>query len=353
MLEGVQTIIALPDLSDQSIIAAIETLRDRVTTQLDQMRDPRDRYIRSIFLTPSRLLDERQFFIHISDSCPAAVPALRALITAVGTRPRKKLWNDNDYYTDEEIAFGYAALALATLDPLSHEALSAFLTSRDAEHDHFTRDQIFQTFADRHGWQGEAGLRFGIKCAHSETFGGGQDLNHIWEYQGLREAVQKQVSPSDFARLLFAAADDRHVIEDIAGGWVRTLQSERKLTRSFDREVADAILDAYYDRDGPDSTPHIRRALAMSIADPNRGGGWAIHLHIVQRAERVMPADAFARMLITVVVENTSKQASLVARALKTLGKVPGMDTPYGRAAFDALKEWADGLAAPGSGQAQ
>jgi hypothetical protein len=238
ILKDATTRFALPDLSEAGISAALAAM----TGRLDAMLAPRD-YIRPAFLTPDSVLDERAFFALIRERCPGAVPALRTLILTYAAKVRALGRSHIFYATDEEVAFGHAALALAHLDADCGTILIAFLQDRRAEHDPFTRDAVLATYHRRHGWTGEPGMRLGIAYASSESFGGGLGIEDVWQWRGLREAAQGMPVETVAALILGQTfiAGRQWAVAEIRQGWIDALSKRIREPTRFELAVCGAL----------------------------------------------------------------------------------------------------------------
>ena len=128
--------IPLPALDESACIQALDTMDSRFGAG-DLRRGPT---LRFRFETPTGFLSEPTFFNHLADHCPAAVPALRALLQRHG-------WYAHAHYDNTSAALGHAALALARMDLRAYEVLGKWFDSADNGHEEMSATQVLPALA--------------------------------------------------------------------------------------------------------------------------------------------------------------------------------------------------------------
>jgi hypothetical protein len=296
-----KTIIEMPDLTEASVLAAIETLTGRITTALpDMIHSMRSQgaHIRTVFFTPTHVLGERTFFDFAAEQYPAAIPAIRRLIMTFSLAPRPEPRNMRLIYTENEGAFAHAALVLARFDSDPVEALTAYVTSANVGQSSFIRDDLAPTYFQRHGWRGESGVRLGVTFAVNEHFYGGMTVRYLWEKFGLRDAA-RQLLPEQFADILLAERKipGREIdVRAIIVAWAELFQDE---TDAFDTAVKSTLLARYYST-GPETIIRIRTAVAFieqTSSDPEWTTNAFRMLEVRNTAHGLISAREFADLI--------------------------------------------------------
>jgi hypothetical protein len=184
-------IFDLPTLDEPDCIRAIDAVSARMAAGIDSVVWG-ERLILN-FRTPDRDVSEKEFFAHVGETCPGAVGALRRLLAAYDEAARvSDVWAD-----DETAALGYAALALARLDPEAHRYLEGYFRRRDPSHEPFGTASLLPTLAATTRDFGDVdALRFALRRLPDEELVGQGHLLAPAILRGARAAC----SPTAFAR---------------------------------------------------------------------------------------------------------------------------------------------------------
>jgi hypothetical protein len=266
-----RTFIEMPDLSEASILAAIETLTNRIATALPDMvhyRSSVGHHVRTLFFAPTHVLSERAFFDFAAERYPATIPALRRLVMTYVSAPKPHPPNARLRYTDNEGALAHAALALARFDPDAGEVLFAYVVSPNVGQSSFIRDDLAPAYFEHQGWQGESGVRVGVRFAIAEHSHSIERIRHYWEKIGLREAA-RELSPALFAHILLTERTGPRSELDkkaIITTWLEVLEDK---TNAFDAAVKSALLADLHST-GPEAIVRLRDAVAfIEATSPN------------------------------------------------------------------------------------
>lgn len=259
-----KTFIEMPDLSETSVVAAIEFLTDRIAKALPDMvhrQSAVEDYLRTVFFTPTHVLNERAFFDFAAEHYPAAIPGLRRLITTYCQAPvRPSIAKRGLYYSGVEGALAHAALALARFDPDAVEPLSAYITSPNVGQTSFIRDDLAPAYSQHQGWRGDVGVRLGVRFAVNVSYEISEGVRYLWEECGLRDAA-RQLSPELFADILLAERKiPKHEIDKraVTVAWIEVLQD----TDAFDAAVRSALLADCYST-GAETIIRVRDVIAF------------------------------------------------------------------------------------------
>jgi hypothetical protein len=247
-----RTTIDLPDLTEASVIAAIESLIQRLVTALPEMihgQSSMSDALRSVFFTPTHVLDERTFFDFAGSQYPAAIPALHRLILTYCslTLPKPHDRYGLLYGEYEGGALCHAALALARFDPGAAEVLTTYMMSGNIGQSGFIRDDLAPARFEHFGWQGEDEVRLGVRFAVHEEFHGSMGVRYLWEKFGLRDAA-RQIAPDAFVAILLAErrSPEREIAQHaVVTAWLGVLDANDP----FDAAVRTILLSDQYGSD--------------------------------------------------------------------------------------------------------
>ncbi|SFK54347.1 hypothetical protein SAMN04488125_102350 [Methylorubrum salsuginis] len=150
-------------------------------------------------------MDEASFFAGLVERNVPVVPELRALLNAyleaMGDGGEDvQPWED----PDEGIgALGSALHALAVLDSDALDIVRVYLEKRDGEHEGYCWGTVLPAYFNRQGWHDAETVRFGIYAVLNRFWGGA----HPYDLDGLREAMEKLMTPADVAETVRREAD--------------------------------------------------------------------------------------------------------------------------------------------------
>jgi hypothetical protein len=124
------------------------------------------RQLKLRFVLPEGELSEKEFFDFVGGNCEGAAPSLRRLLAAYDAATRT-----TDIWSDEGVAaLGYAALALARLDPEAYIVLDGYFRRRDLSREVFGTEHVLPAIAAMTGSFGNIGaLRFALQRLPEET----------------------------------------------------------------------------------------------------------------------------------------------------------------------------------------
>jgi len=343
---NVRTFIELSDLTQDSIIGAIDSLTERIAANLpDLVLGPFVRYLHVLFVTPSHMIDEPQFF-DLASKLDAAViiPALRRLLLAFCKARQAGVLRTGIVYDDFRSALPHALLVLIELDAHCIDVVTAYMSSRNVANSPFIRNEVLLAFHDRFGWKGDAGIRLAVLFAHYEAFHGGAGIRYLWEEYRLRE-VARELSPEAFADLILAEraplgskTDLREVVE----AWVEILTDD-----PFEAAVK-ALLMAKGDPEGPEAITHLQEAIAQ-IAAKYDSADVILLMFRSQALDRIGRAKLSARDFGALIVEATQsradgggkdgRRAARIVQVLRAIAEAFDRDDPYGAEVLDFLNE--------------
>jgi hypothetical protein len=337
----------LPDLTQASVIGAIDAVRERVATSLPEMvwREG-EQYLHLVFVTPTHMIGERAFFDFAAESYPeAAAPALRRLLVTFCQVPPSQPKDAFGFvYTEQESALGHAILALIRLDSDCADVLSLYMSSSNVGQTPFVRDVLLPAFQERNGWKDEAGIRLGIHFATHEAFDGGAGIQHAWEKHGLRDAARRL--PAKTVALMILS--ERKVrgreidVREVVATWTEVLTDD-----PFETAVKAELL-AHLQPKGADAVAQLHDAIAHIEAN-SVSEDWTIHMFRSLELDRLgrfnLPARAFGELIVAATQARSEsigfdgRMAARIIRVLRAIAETFDRTQPYDAELLQVLEQ--------------
>jgi len=349
-----KTFMDLPDLTEASVIGAIDAVTQRVATSLSQMIWRKGvHYLRLVFVTPTHMIGERAFFDFAAERYPEpAAPALRSLLVTFCKVPPSDPKDAFGFvYTEQESALGHAILALTRLDPDCADVLSLYMGSSNVGQTPFVRDVLLPAFQERNGWKDEAGIRLGIHFATHEAFDGGAGVQHAWEKHGLRDAARRL--PAETVAVMILS--ERKVrgreidVREVIAAWTEVLADT-----PFEEAVKAQLLANLHAK-GPEATARLRDAIAHIEAN-SISEEWTIQMFRSLELDRLgrfnLPARAFGELIVAATQarsESTGfdgRMAARIIRVLRAIAETFDRTHPYDAELLQVLDQACNDVAA-------